>query len=162
VPCCPVCNHETPIGVRLCPNCGADLPESIGSIQPGNDWEHQIRALLDGGQKIMAIKLYREHTGAGLKEAKDAVEAIQRGEPSQDPEESDSSLQQTLVSLLQQGRKIDAIKVFREVTGSGLKESKDAIESIAARHGLSGSQRTGCLGLIVLLLMIVACGLTLA
>ena len=47
------------------------------------------------------------------------------------------------------------------MTGSGLKESKDAIESIAARHGLSGSQRTGCLGLIVLSLMILACGLRL-
>jgi ribosomal protein L7/L12 len=134
----------------------------MDSIQPGNDWKQQVRTLLDGGQKIMAIKLYWEHTGAGLKEAKDAVEAIERGEPFQDPKESDDSLQQTLVSLFQQGGKVDAIKVFREVTGSGLKESKDAIESLAARHGHSGSQRTGCLGLIVLLLMIVACGLTLA
>jgi Ribosomal protein L7/L12 C-terminal domain len=32
------------------------------------------------GGKIAAIKAYREQTGAGLKEAKDAVEAIERGE----------------------------------------------------------------------------------
>ena len=31
------------------------------------------------GQKIAAIKLYREQTGAGLKEAKDAVERIEAG-----------------------------------------------------------------------------------
>ena len=31
--------------------------------------------LLQAGQQIQAIKLYRELTGVGLKEAKDAVEA---------------------------------------------------------------------------------------
>jgi ribosomal protein L7/L12 len=213
--CCPFCNHENPVGIRLCPNCGAALPESIGSAQALEEWKQEIRALLGEGQKIQAIKVYRERTGAGLgqakeaveaiergeplpipeivdesferelialldqgqkieviklyrertgvglKEAKDAVEAIQRGERLPDPEESDNAFHQTLVSLLKQGRKIDAIKVFREVTESGLKESKDAIESIAARHGLSGSQRTGCLGVLVLSLMILACGLTL-
>jgi ribosomal protein L7/L12 len=30
------------------------------------------------GQKIMAIKLYRQSTGAGLKESKDFVEELQR------------------------------------------------------------------------------------
>ena len=34
---------------------------------------------LNSGQLIVAIKLYREHTGVGLKEAKDAVEALARG-----------------------------------------------------------------------------------
>jgi ribosomal protein L7/L12 len=29
------------------------------------------------GNKIEAIKLYREHTGLGLKESKDAVEALE-------------------------------------------------------------------------------------
>jgi ribosomal protein L7/L12 len=215
MPRCPFCHHENPVGVRLCLNCGADLPESIGSAQGLEDWKKQVCALLGEGQKIMAIKLYRERTGVGLRQAKEAVEAIERGEPltipetvdesfereligllqhdqkieaiklyrertgvglkeakdaveaiqreerPQDPEESDNSFHQTLVSLLKQGRKIDAIKVFREVTGSGLKESKDVVESIAARHGLSGSQRIGCLGLIVLSLVILACGFTL-
>ena len=34
---------------------------------------------LNSGQLIVAIKLYREHTGVGLKQAKDAVEARARG-----------------------------------------------------------------------------------
>ncbi len=34
-----------------------------------------VRALADRGQKINAIKAYREETGAGLKDAKEAVEA---------------------------------------------------------------------------------------
>ena len=34
----------------------------------------EVRRLLQDGQKIEAIKLFREITGVGLKEAKDAVE----------------------------------------------------------------------------------------
>jgi hypothetical protein len=38
--------------------------------------EEQIRELLAKSQKVAAVKLYREMTGVGLKEAKDAVDAI--------------------------------------------------------------------------------------
>lgn len=38
--------------------------------------EEEIRGLLAAGRKIEAIKLYRERTGVGLKEAKDAVESM--------------------------------------------------------------------------------------
>ncbi len=40
-----------------------------------------IRAHLAAGRKIEAIKLYREATGAGLAEAKEAVELIEAGRP---------------------------------------------------------------------------------
>lgn len=40
----------------------------------------EIRGLIDSGNKIGAIKVYRETFGTGLAEAKDAVEAIERGE----------------------------------------------------------------------------------
>ena len=36
----------------------------------------EIAALARDGKKIQAIKMYREVTGAGLKEAKDAVERL--------------------------------------------------------------------------------------
>jgi ribosomal protein L7/L12 len=161
MPRCPFCDHENPAGVSLCPSCGADLLTSLGSIQGLEDLRQQVSALLSEGQKIEAIKLYRERTGVGLKEAKDAVEAIQRGKQPQDLAGSDNPFHQTLVSLLKQGRKIEAIKVFREVTGSGLKESKAVIESIAEKHGISGSQGTGCLGVIVLAVVIVLSGFAL-
>lgn len=38
----------------------------------------EIEALLRQGRKIQAIKLYRELTGEGLKESKEAVEAMER------------------------------------------------------------------------------------
>jgi hypothetical protein len=40
--------------------------------------EGEVRALLQQRQKIEAIKLLRQRTGVGLKEAKDRVEAIER------------------------------------------------------------------------------------
>lgn len=43
------------------------------------DLEAEIRQLLDSGNKIQAVKVYREKTGAGLAEAKDAVEALTVG-----------------------------------------------------------------------------------
>lgn len=33
--------------------------------------------------------------------------------------------------LLRQGKKIEAIKVYRQLTGEGLKESKDAVERMS-------------------------------
>lgn len=47
------------------------------------------------------------------------------------PEEPD------VVQFLQQGKKIEAIKVYRQRTGLGLAESKAAVEKIARERGLS-------------------------
>ncbi len=111
----------------------------------------QLRALLAQNQKIEAIKFYRERTGVGLKEAKDAVEALERGEspapPRQQPEHG--PWEPEIVALMEQGRKIDAIKLHRENTGLGLKDAKEAVEAIAARHGIAPS-RSGCLGVVLL------------
>ena len=123
MPCCPFCDHENPVGVRHCPSCGADLLTSIGSVQGLEDMRQQVSAS-ERGSEDRGNQALSGRTGVGLKEAKDAVEAIQRGERPQDLADSDNSFHQTLVSLLKQGRKIDAIRVFREVTGSGLKESR--------------------------------------
>ena len=46
------------------------------SAAPYNN--HEIVNLLRQGRKIEAIKIYRERTKLGLKEAKDAVEALER------------------------------------------------------------------------------------
>jgi len=39
-------------------------------------WSDEVDALLREGKKIQAIKVYREATGAGLKEAKEAVDKL--------------------------------------------------------------------------------------
>lgn len=45
--------------------------------QPGEmrGWEATARGLMDSGNKIQAIKVVRDGTGMGLKEAKDLVES---------------------------------------------------------------------------------------
>ena len=42
----------------------------------GGPWLEEVRQLKNSGKLINAIKLYREHTGVGLKEAKDTVEGM--------------------------------------------------------------------------------------
>ncbi len=158
----------------------------------------EIERLLRSGQKIQAIKLYRERTGVGLKEAKDAVEAIERGqslrgdtEPLLEPDlremllvgqelleekkqeaaslyrersgvseeqarqvveqfsqalaheqalslSAAAPLDPALVKLLRAGEKIQAIKLYRERTGVGLKEAKDAVEELQRRIAADG------------------------
>jgi ribosomal protein L7/L12 len=110
----------------------------------------QLHSLLAEGKKIEAIKVYRERTGAGLAEAKDAVEALEAGQrlPSQ---AIDRGFENELVALLEQGQKIEAIRMYREKTGAGLKEAKDAVEALAAKHGLPAG-RSGCAGVVLLCL----------
>ena len=51
---------------------------SIGALPPRAS-PSTVEGLLAAGRKIEAIKLYREQHGVGLKEAKEAVEAIAAG-----------------------------------------------------------------------------------
>ncbi|OHD55165.1 MAG: hypothetical protein A2Y33_10625 [Spirochaetes bacterium GWF1_51_8] len=66
----------------------ADLEKKVDMLMrhlnlsaPSGDrssFEYEISDLIRRGDKIEAIKRYREQTGMGLKEAKDAVEAMER------------------------------------------------------------------------------------
>jgi large subunit ribosomal protein L7/L12 len=49
---------------------------SDGNNVAGGAWMDEVRRLKDSDQLISAIKLYRENTGVGLKEAKDIVEGM--------------------------------------------------------------------------------------
>jgi len=42
----------------------------------------------------------------------------------------------SVLQELEQGRKIQAIKLYRQQTGVGLKEAKDAVEELARQRGL--------------------------
>lgn len=106
--------------------------QKTSPASPAPDPYVEVRASLAQGMKIQAIKLYRELTGVGLKEAKEAVEAMQ-SQPSP-PQPSLKHLNgpdlEPVRALMEQGRKIDAIKLHRELTGSGLKEAKEAVEAM--------------------------------
>ncbi len=81
MPRCPNCDHENPDAADRCESCGAPLTEDSADSASGEPDENtelarQIAEALQKGGKIHAIKLYRKATGVGLKEAKDAVEAL--------------------------------------------------------------------------------------
>lgn len=93
------------------------------------------------GNKIAAIKHVRERTGLGLREAKDVVEAAERGERQRIApaapaaaaagDGSNGALDDAeLRALVAEGQKIQAIKRVREHTGWGLAEAKDYVEGL--------------------------------
>ena len=139
---CPACGHENPAGTPLCGECGATLPNI--SSQPTTDVIDELLSLIRSGEKIAAVKLFRAKTGASLVEAKEAVEAIERGEtPAQYERSKVEDWQQEVLILLRERQKIEAIKLYREQNGVGLKEAKEAVEALAAEHGIS-TKGSGC------------------
>ena len=96
----------------------------------------QIHQMLHAGQKIQAIQVYREATGVSLAEAKQAVEEMALIEVSKPPSGvrsyDDPVMESKIRSLLAKGKKIDAVKIYREEYGIGLKEAKDAVDRIEA------------------------------
>ncbi len=154
MPKCRVCNYDVHPNIGQCPHCGAPMEK------PNADLEQQVRSLLDQGQKFEAVKLYKGQTGASLREAKQAVEAMQVGADPPSPPHTGSDLESELLRLLGDGQKIQAVKLYKDQKGTSLLEAKQAVESLAARHGLV-TQQAGCLGaLVVVVMAAVAFGMT--
>jgi ribosomal protein L7/L12 len=146
MPKCRNCDYEVHLSIGQCPHCGAPM------ARPSADLEQQVRSLLDQGQKIAAVKLYKDQTGLGLAEAKQAVEAIQGDEGPPSPSDIGSDLEAELLRLLGRGKKLEAIKLYKDQKGTTLLEAKQTVESLVARHGL-GAQRAGCLGVVLVVIM---------
>jgi ribosomal protein L7/L12 len=91
---------------------------------------------LNAGDKIEAIRIVREATGLGLKEAKDAVESYARGDAplsaAQRRPVAGDVLPVAAVSALANGRMIDAVKIVRQEHRIGLKEAKDIVDRYLA------------------------------
>ncbi|MFB1478754.1 hypothetical protein [Corallococcus sp. RDP092CA] len=97
----------------------------------------RLAELIQSGQKLDAIKLHRQLHGSGLKEAKDAVEAMMRegralvGAPGR-REVSEPEAHAAIERAIRDNNLIQAIKLYRDLHGEGLKESKDAVEAMRA------------------------------
>jgi len=98
---------------------------------------NEIGDLIAQGNKNGAIKLYREVFDTSLIEAKVAVEQLAEGKaitqiaviPDDEGLHNRNDLTEAEIrQLLQEGKKIEAIKCYRETYHTGLKESKEAIE----------------------------------
>ena len=86
---CPYCENTVILPEELRGGVGGHVNNNVGqsagaTFAPMIDQSlkmAEVARLLRAGNKIAAIKLYREIFGVGLKDAKDAVERIERGEP---------------------------------------------------------------------------------
>lgn len=103
----------------------------------------EIHELIHAKQIIQAIKVYREATGVGLAEAKQAVEEMAMDEAGKPPEgvrdQDNPVLEGKIKSLLAKRQKIEAVKIYRAEYGIGLKEAKDAVDRIEASMIREGS-----------------------
>ena len=98
------------------------------------DWEREALALIKQQRKLEAIKLVRERTGQDLQTAMETVDRLNHGwrtrwrplPPTGDP----------IRDLLQQGRKIDAMKLYLQQHRVGLKQAKDALDAMEQEMGL--------------------------
>lgn len=123
----------------------------------------QIETELDKGNKIGAIKIYREATDVSLREAKETIEAWQNGQspvrveevemqeakietnvnysfegnpfqPSQKPVPSDEEIEKQVYIYLTNNEKLEAIKWIKTTKNISLSEAKDYVEAIEDRQ----------------------------
>jgi ribosomal protein L7/L12 len=108
---------------------------------------------LGQGKKLEAVKIYKNEVGCSLKEAKDAVESLERGDAPPQSTEADATLEADVLRLLRDGERIRAAKLYKDRTGASLRDAKQAIESIATRHGIAVPD-AGCGGVVIFLMVV--------
>jgi hypothetical protein len=95
-----------------------------------------------------------QHCGAWLEQKIDDNASVAE-QPSKETASLPSGMEAEVLGLMTGGDKIEAIKLYRKKTGLGLKEAKDAVEALAARHGIA-SKGSGCAGVFLVLLACIA------
>ena len=111
-------------------------PSTAPSVRLDPAAENELRRLVARGQKIEAIKRVRELTGLGLKEARDYVELLPHvatvgSEPAIELPANERELEREARALLASGDTIGAVKRVRELTGWGLKQCREYVQSLA-------------------------------
>jgi ribosomal protein L7/L12 len=126
------------VGVVVSRGSSDRRPSAPLPVVPASpDLTTEIDRLLVSGNKIGAIKAYRDATGASLAVAKDRIETWVIGAPTPLPDSAAApsfrtSLPPDVVTeidrLVVSERPIEAIKLLRQHTGLGLAESKSVID----------------------------------
>ena len=125
--------------------------------------DQDIAELARSGRKIEAIKRYRERHGTDLRQSAEGVEALEAGLPPTPPQaRPDAGLfSEQIDHCIREGKAIEAIRLYREVHGVGLKEAKNALDARARELG--AVSRSGCLALPAgLLTLVIALAVLLA
>lgn len=92
-----------------------------------SDTLKKVQVLLAQHKKVMAVKIVKEDTNCSLKEAKDYVDQLEQTKPTLSfPANIDNELR----TLLAQGKKIEAIKLYKDNSGQSLADSKYYVEHL--------------------------------
>lgn len=136
---CLYCRSKVMLPVELQSDSMNAQDESAHLLKPDQVVKlSEISDLIAQGNKIGAIKLYREVFDTSLTEAKEAIEQLADGKPitqvnvlaeGEVLQPRNELLEAQIQQLVQDGKKIEAIKRYRETYHTGLKESKEAIEA---------------------------------
>ena len=121
-----------------------------------------IQRELRAGRKLAAVKIYVEATGDSLMDAKRFVESLPVAPESTEPRPSDrpgslsDDRMDEILDAVHAGKKLEAVKLYKEATGSSLAASKDAIENLmrqleSAQPG-SVAHEKGCLATMLILI----------
>jgi len=148
---CPYCSNSVIIPRDLRDGDASEWIElNLASLTGDPDKIQEMRNAMLAGNKIEAIKIFRQLYNVDLAQAKNMIDdlmdgkvvRIQRGKPLDQivvatfSGDAGSSLQGVrLQQALQAGNKIEAIKIYREMTNVGLKEAKDAVELMQVTLG---------------------------
>lgn len=114
----------------------------------------ELLGLIHAGQKIIAVKRYREITGVGLQEALYAVTRLGDVEssgggtrtqaaaplasaPALDPKKLKEA-EAAAMAALREDNAIEAIRRYRQHTHLGLKDAKDAVDVLSVVHRSNG------------------------
>jgi ribosomal protein L7/L12 len=114
----------------------AQLGDILGHAQ---DLKRMVE-LARSGKQIEAIRIFREIFDTSLAESKRAIDAIAAGQPVIMPAESKlvesptsrTDVLEQIINLHRNGSPLEAIKLFKETYGSGLDESRELVERLAA------------------------------
>ncbi len=127
--------------VALAARAGARPSTRLAWRTPGlvppisHDLQDRVRELCSERKKIHAIKLVREETGLGLKEAKDVVDALEAGRPVPvdvpgEPSARRLDLASRVRQLKADGRTEQAIFLVRGETGMTQDEAETFVDAL--------------------------------
>lgn len=104
--------------------------------------KRELQRLIASGDKLEAIKQFRNMADVGLAEAKSFIENLESGgHRSAAHEETPGNIrqaEQAALAAIKQGNLVEAIKRYQQHSKVGLKQAKDAIDALSIMHRTEG------------------------
>lgn len=105
--------------------------------------EDDILPLVAQGDYLDAARLLQSRRGVSLDEAAAEIDRLRGDITPLDPASAVDPITPEIAAAIRSGRKIEAIKLYRQAHGVGLKEAKDAVDAFQATARTEPSQNQG-------------------